>query len=479
MKYFRRALKYLTSNNKKVLALVGILFLLTNLLAGAIYVRRAIEQIDNNLRDRIPAIAVIDDTSATSTLSPYIIRDVGGLPYVRVYDYSFSHFFYTTDLILVEMPGTNPEIGLSRIPVEGLNRLIARGIHNPYLIDIQEDLIHLNAGRTFTYKELAAGGVAIISEELANLNQLSIGSTFTLSSMKFDLQATGGAYLPTLSQMEEILIDYFDFELEVIGIFEVISSNLIYNNQIDVNQMEMLINRIYVPNIVTENGWRFENVHGDEESSGDIPWMDPIFIIEDPVLLSYFVEAANELLPDDRQISDISSAYERIFVSMESINWIAFNLMISAVVAIIIIINLLLILYIRDRRYEFGIYLALGEKKHRIILQILVEVFIASFIAIILALFTSPMLAEGIGRQMFENDLMKQMNGDTFTSWLHRDLAWFDPVIQNEEVLEMFDINMNRETLVIFSLTSMGSILVSTIIPLIYMVSLRPKKILM
>jgi len=87
---------------------------------------------------------------------------------------------------------------------------------------------------------------------------------------------------------------------------------------------------------------------------------------------------------------------------------------------------------------------------------------------------------------MVEQDIIRQMNepssanfndGEAETNWF---LLFFDQgPMSAEEVIAAFDTSLNAVTLVIFLTASMSSALLATVVPILYIMRLDPKKILM
>ena len=71
--------------------------------------------------------------------------------------------------------------------------------------------------------------------------------------------------------------------------------------------------------------------------------------------------------------------------------------------------SLLITLFLRDRKQEIGIYLAIGDKKGRVTAQFLTEVLGLSLVAITLSLFTGSLLANNFSQTMVQNNLMTPM----------------------------------------------------------------------
>lgn len=72
----------------------------------------------------------------------------------------------------------------------------------------------------------------------------------------------------------------------------------------------------------------------------------------------------------------------------------------GSLLATTLIVSLILILVIRDRRKEIGIYLAMGESSFKVIALQFTEILVITSIAFCLSLLTSKILAERLAESM-------------------------------------------------------------------------------
>ena len=94
-------------------------------------------------------------------------------------------------------------------------------------------------------------------------------------------------------------------------------------------------------------------------------------------------------------------------------------ILLGAIIATIVIISLLILLFLSDRKHEIGVYLALGSKKKGIIFQIVTEVLILSIIGMTGALFVGNVMASNLSQEMLRNELV---NSETIQNTLGLDL---------------------------------------------------------
>ena len=268
MNLFKRATTSILRRLSKTIILLLLVFILGTVIAGAISARSAINNIDANLRRRMPPIVSIvfddmawsesidwdeidseDDLTTGSwitleSLTLAHIHDVGALPYVAFYDYIISstlrsfelqHYTgamsdyedemdYYEDAMYDYEYATEWDFHEGEFP-EYFN---LRGTSRTELVKIEEGMINLVEGRQFESDELISGAetsVAIISEAFANENNLSLGSTFELYEfIHFPLTPEEEDYVwdwnPEMYADENIYVRV-DMEFMVIGLYDI------------------------------------------------------------------------------------------------------------------------------------------------------------------------------------------------------------------------------------------------------------------
>ena len=77
----------------------------------------------------------------------------------------------------------------------------------------------------------------------------------------------------------------------------------------------------------------------------------------------------------------------------------------AVVIASILIISLIVVLNVKDRRYEIGVLMSLGASKLNIAGQILTELLIVGTIGFILSIGTSGMIASTLGDNLLKSQL--------------------------------------------------------------------------
>ena len=276
-----------------------------------------------------------------------------------------------------------------------------------YLSEFNNDNYSLLSGRVLTADD-AGSTNCVIETNLANENDLDVGDTLTISSL---------------------VDESMTVELTVVGIFE------ISNTDSDVRMMNMNpVNTIYTDLSVGQLINNDENV-----LSSAVYYLDDLENVEAFMTLA---EDQTDLDWEVYSLNDNNQMFEKNASSINNMDSFTKIFLIVVIGAGCAILCLILALTIRNRYYEIGIFLSLGQSKIRIIGQQLIEIGIIA------------------------DSMPKQRGGLDFGD------AWQKP--ENEEM----DVSMTGDTVIKLLITTGCICIVSTIIPTIYVLRLSPREIL-
>jgi len=332
--------------------------------------------------------------------------------------------------------------------------------------------------------------VALVSEEFARLNNLTVGSTLSLRNVIFNQEAEMRMWDEDLTEEDVFMSESYD--IEVIGIFRPISFPNMGDPWSDLWAIQEMQNRIYVPNSFAEVVLRFSgdalrevhpDIFGDMEEDEWI-WWENFFTLHDPNEFPEFREAVERITPAYFRVADTGHSLRPVLLALETMRGFTMMVLIVAIGAALTILTLLIMLFLRDRRREVGIYLALGEKKRRIISQFLLEIVTVSFLAILVALFIGNILAINVSENMLMNDIAmeQQRVADANIHGGHWDrfaAMGFQTDVSDQMIVESYDVSLSPFTLLLFFTVGLGTILLATVIPMIYVLQMNPKKIML
>jgi len=528
MNFFKRALMGIQRRLGKTVILLLLVFILGTVISGAISVRSAVDNTEVNLRSRMRPVvsfardfdgmsATYEETGEWPTYVPLtadIIRTLADLEYVNDFHYSVNVSFWTDAL-------ENWEPWMDEEGVEQVDRgdgdqsawLTMRGTSTPEPLQIREEFIFITEGRTFTNEEITvAGGVhpVLVPTGFARHNNLSIDSNFDITLIVMHTQEasiTGGEWDSEWAENLENIFIQETFTFQVVGLFDAPEIDSEHDPDSEAAWLEQVIRNhylsaLFVPNSTAELLQLFE-MEGHQEAlvyaferfdlnPEEFEWFDPDFVPEASVTgiielgdvtdLVAFRDAALEILPAYVIIEDTSYTFSDISTSMENLQGVANVMLWGAVGSTLLVLSLLITLFLRDRRHEMGVYLALGEKKSKIVSQILLEVTITALVGMTLAVFTGSLISTSMSRSMLRNELVaEQNNRERSWSWSSEEFAnmGFGEEMSIEGVLDAFDTSLDLKTVGWFYVVGLGTIIFSTVIPVMYVITLDPKKVLM
>jgi putative ABC transport system permease protein len=522
MNFAKRAVLSITRRPGKSLILFLVIFIIGNLIAGTVAVRQAITQSEEMAKQLMGANVSLgwDDEALMeayergeepemNSLGAALIEELGARPEVRSFDYSLSAYLTSRTLKNYQPPETMSSGGASVTIVggsEGDSYFNLRGIRYAPVLPIEEGKLSLVAGRVFTEADISGGRmVAIIPDVVAEANNLHVGDTIVLLNeirdwTQIEPLSTGddGAENGRVANSHDVV-------LEVIGIFARNSGadDLTTSGSNDQNGRGITIdytaselyNTIYVPIKVAQAEDEFsteEYIKIWEAAGEDVgldqytPYYTPVYVLNSVDDLESFEQAADAALPEYYKVLSATSQYESIAGPMKDVQQILTVALIVVVVAALVIVSLVIVLFLRDRRKEFGIYLSLGARKPLIISQVLMEVLVVAIIALGVSLFTGYLISSGLSQQMINSQIEAQQGGDYFGgavisvgNYIGGDAGLLMGNLSLDDVMDNYRVSLSVPYVLTFLGFGIGIVVVSCIVPLLYVLRIKPKKILM
>ncbi|GGI66834.1 ABC transporter permease [Enterococcus alcedinis] len=501
MNFWQRGLKSVTRRKGRSLILFLVVFILGNVIAGAVSIEQSTKNVEVETKKQMGARATISmdyerfdeeynknpekfENNEEVLKNPSLkeLESIGKLPYVKYFDYS-SRAHLGTNKIKAYKPEEEDAEGAGV-----KHQFNMKGVNRKEMVDVEEGLIKIVEGTTLEEKDVQEGTRnIIISKEVAELNNLSVGDQFVLDVTGENygeegmIGSAGNADQSESTVKPEITT--FDFPTKIVGIFTVVKKEEVKeksseeNSNQDWQAMEQ-INTIYGPNKLVqelskemqEKIWKVSA----EERVVDEDY-ETTYVLKSIDDLEAFREEANALLTNDYyHVVASSDQYDQVAGGMQKLGKISGYVVIIAVAASLMIISLIVLLFLRDRKHELGIYLSLGEKRSQIIGQILVELLLTSALALILSLITGNLLAGGISESLLQTDWLSGNQEDMmyYSSMISSDLT-------PEDVQNTYHVTFSVGYIVSYLLIGLSTVLLSAIVPLLYILRLNPKKIMM
>lgn len=489
MNYLKRAWLSVTRRKVKSLLLFIIIFILGNVIAGAVSIQQATQNVERNIKSQMGATATIQtdyenmkdsDWEKVKPLTKDIVTKVSELPYVKYFDYSIGGTLGATDSLQQYVPDFIAEQDMGGgFPDPKTYAFMLRGTQTPNLIPLEEGIISLISGRQFSKEDISSGkSVALISEQVAELNNLKVGDTANFKNYIINYE--------TNETTKET-----DYPLEIIGIYQVshLQANKGNNGKSESGQDEYqkayeeqsAVNTVYVPNqvaetVTSESMAVFAEQTGEEIPTGVEGIGQPVYVLKNPDDLEKFKQEAKAYLPQFYIVRANSDNYDSIAGPVKSMSKLAGYVLMVAIGATVLIITLVVLLFLRDRKHELGIYLSLGESRGKVVLQTLIEVFMIAFVAITLAVFTGNVIAQVLSDSLLQH----QMNQtEQFGGMMYGGLSELNTTTTIDDVVSQYKVTLSAGYILLMYGLGLGTVLLATIVPMAYVTRLNPKRIMM
>ncbi|MBO0469104.1 ABC transporter permease [Enterococcus sp. DIV0242_7C1] len=487
MNFIKRALCSVTRKKGKSLILFAVIFVLGNVIAGAIAIQQSTQNVEKSVKKELGGMATIQldyennqeefmkEDVEIEPLKVDLIKKIGESPYVKYYDYSAMTMVQTKDLKSVSTE--SEEFGM----MEGFT---LKGVNYNKVLDIEEKKIKLIEGNIFTQEDIENGkNVGLISSKVAEENGLSVGDQMVADSRGYDYAENG----------EEKELFKQDIPIQIIGIFEPTTVEMKEkdkekNSEQNMNQQFMSlqqINTVYLPNkTVLEINKNYMDKLKETSSNSEMfdgeneeEYYTPIYVLKSPEDVDAFKEEAQPLLPNLYTVKASADQYEQIGGSMKKMSQISGYVVWIAVIATLLIISLVVLLFMRDRKHELGIYLSLGDKRSHVMGQIIIEMLLISGIALVLSLITGNFLGKMVSDSLLNSDILNNTNNQMNTFMVMDGLGTAD--LTADDIMNAYEVKFSLGYIVTYLVVGLGTVLLSAILPLLYIVRLNPKKIMM
>lgn len=211
---------------------------------------------------------------------------------------------------------------------------------------------------------------AVISSDLADENDLSVGDTFTVSTTVDDTETS--------------------YTLTVVGI---------YDNSSTATTAQMMSNASNPQNNIYTNLTTANTMKGETDTLDSA-----VYTLSNPKNMDAFVkEIKSDIDTDSYSVTSSDEIYEQMLSPLNNISSIAQNIVILVAVAGAVILTLIVILSIRERRYEIGVLMSLGENRLKIIGQFFTELLMVTVVSLVIASFAGNFVGNALGNQLLSS----------------------------------------------------------------------------
>ena len=368
-------------------------------------------------------------------VSPEMVANIRNITGVKYCDASTENLYDG----LLPIPGTVPVEEKFSHCVTGIG--VWRSSEQNFFTSEKLTLI---AGRHIAENDTHS---AIISDVLAEKNQIKLGNTFTI---------TGGSRKK--------------ISLEVIGLFH---ANVTEKLGDAVTSYDKIQNHIF-----TDVASAIE-----AENSVVVQGFDDVKVtVDDPENLKQIMEQVKHLPGYEENVYTIAAddeAYQSAAASLSSLDGLVKCLLIGIIAVSIIILALILTLWGKTRVHETGVFLSLGIKKGNILGQYIAEVLLIAVFAFAASGITSNMFAATVADTLLQQTVQSnslQDNAEDDTTMKSIDMG---PMLEDEKAVSPdIQISVGIEDMLLLYLIGFCIIVISVTISSVSIMRLKPKNIL-
>ncbi|MFI8686910.1 ABC transporter permease [Rossellomorea sp. NPDC077527] len=285
--------------------------------------------------------------------------------------------------------------------------------------------------------------VTLIEKNLASENDLKVGDTITISNTD-DTKST----------------------VEIVGIYETTA-------EMDERAQNFAFlnpsNQLFVPYTVANT------------LKGTTDTIDrAVYYMKDPADIPAFIseaEKSSSIDFDQFKLDANDQLYQQMMGPIENVASFSNNVVFLVTIAGAIILGLIVMMTIRERKYEMGVLLAIGEKKGKLVGQFLVEILIVAVLAMGISTLSGNLVANQIGEQLLQQEITQsEQAADTPASF--RRMPFQPSNVQDVGTLDELSIHTTGEDLMKLFGIGMIVVIFSTLIPSLTVLRLNPKAIL-
>ncbi|MFI3209929.1 MAG: ABC transporter permease [Peptostreptococcaceae bacterium] len=345
----------------------------------------------------------------------------------------------TTESTTDQTGGNRQQMATGDITLTGVSNMINED-------KVTSGLIELIDGRELTEDDLNSN-VILMEQSFAELNSLVVGDTINLNSY-----------------IDETIV----VTAEIVGIFadssEVSESAFRMTSQLPYNNM-------YVPYTLSN------------ELKGTTDSVDSIKLyLNDPLNIDTFmaeVSSNSNIDFDTFKLDANSASYDAMMGPIENVASFSKTTLIIVLVFGGLVLTLVIMLSIKDRVHEMGILMGLGEKKYKIVLQLLTETVTVLIVCLCLSSLVGETISSTVADQLISQEIStSEETNNGFSSGRDQSRNPFTGNTTSVDAIDELDVSINSEDLVKMSLCSLGITMVATIIPSSFVMRLNPKTIL-
>ncbi|MCY8217435.1 ABC transporter permease [Bacillus haynesii] len=316
-----------------------------------------------------------------------------------------------------------------------------------HVSEFSEGTSKITEGRALT-KDDVNKKVAVIEETLAEENKLKVGDTIKVKT----------------SSDEATTIN-----LKIVGIYKTTSSG---DNQAQNFSFLNPYNKIYTPYTAASA------LKGDDYKNAID---EAVYNMDDASNIDAFIASAKKtgIDLDTFTLDANDQLYQQMVGPIENVASFSKNVVYLVTIAGAVILSLIVMMSIRERKYEMGVLMAIGEKRWKLIGQFLTEILMSAVLAIGISALTGSLIAGQIGNQLLSQQIEQTSASQSAGGMMGPGGGgFFGQSTAQVSAIDQLDIQLSFEDLMALSGIGLLITMFATLLPSISVLRLHPKTIL-
>ncbi|OUC02616.1 permease [Bacillus thuringiensis serovar medellin] len=471
MNFIKRAILSMKQRKGTTLILMAVFLIVVNLVLAGFTVQNATQTAADNARKKLGAevelapdvMKLLDSGNEDKwiPLSDQLADKIAKSKYVKHYNYLFTIGGTPDGFKHIEPPKPKEDRPSATMIGEGkVETLTLNGVREINLLEtFKSGESKMVDGKPIT-KDVVDKDVAVIEKRLATENNLKVGDKIKIKGR--DSKNT--------------------IEYEIIGIYETSQKleGLLANFG---NASLEPANNIYTSYKSAQKNWGSgEKSEKVTAGSPDANSLRAVYSLKDPLYIEAFKQEAKKAGLDFEvfKLDAQDESYKKMIGPIKNIASTSQMIIYVVSIAGAIILGLIIMLSIKGRRKEMGILLSIGEKKWKLIAQLLVEVVCVSILAFGLSVTTGSKVSQLIGDNLLSSEIAtasEEKEGSQNNSVI----VGANGKVKNEqeEPIDKIDISVTGKDMVKMGLIGITLAILATILPAFSILRLNPKQILL
>lgn len=276
-----------------------------------------------------------------------------------------------------------------------------------------------------TFSLVGVSSTALVAAFTSEDSRLAEGAHITGESqgevvVESTLAAANGVKLGDVVEVSPVGDDEQTIQLTVVGIYEatVDTAALTYGR---LNLTAMLpYNTLYTDVAsalhmadLSAAAQAAAAVNGEATTPAAVGIERVTFYLDDPAsvdLVETWAAAQSSIDWEQYILDGNDAAYEAMMAPVENAADQADTIMLVVLIAGVVVLALILTLWARDRMYETGVLLAIGESKAKVVMQYVSEVLIVAVMAFALSLASGELVAQKVGDRLLQQEIVAQQS---------------------------------------------------------------------